>query len=163
MPKRQKKVSSYDLECDFVQKAVVELQKFERPNLSKYCRDRAIPDAICQRIRRALKGNNNRKTRPATNTKLSAEQDLALERFCDKIDDVGFGVTRAMVTAQADALLAEAHEGDDEPPRVGVQWASRWLASHTKYYKTRAKPIDLARKLAQDPSEFSRKGPGSSR
>ncbi|KAK7184726.1 transposase, partial [Paraphaeosphaeria sporulosa] len=133
MPKAKKQVSSYIADTQIVDRAVVELQALTRPDVTAYCRDRDIL-RLRKRIYYAL----------------STEQELALIRFCDAIDDVGFGITRELVQQQADFLLADAHDGDD-PPRVGTNWASRWLSSQPKYYRTKAKPMDLARKLAQSP------------
>jgi len=150
MPKSVKEISKYTREVQIVNEAVVELQTLNRPNVRAYCRDRNI-NHLRQRVQRALNGAKNKSTREPANKKLSIEQDLALERFIDAIDDVGFGVQKELVSQQADALLAEAYEGDGPPPRVGVNWASRWLAAHTKYCRTKATPIELARKLAQSP------------
>src|SRR6478736_5509951 len=149
MPKAKKQVSSYIADTQIVDRAVVELQALTRPDVTAYCRDRDIL-RLRKRIYYAVRGGNNKSTRPSTNKKLSTEQELALIRFCDAIDDVGFGITRELVQQQADFLLADAHDGDD-PPRVGTNWASRWLSSQPKYYRTKAKPMDLARKLAQSP------------
>ena len=121
-----------------------------RPNVTAYCRDRNIP-YLRNRVLYALQGGLNRKPRSKANKKLLIKQELAFKRVCTAIDDVGFGITREFVRSAADALLADVHEGDSPPPHVGVNWASRWLNSHKEYYNTKAKPIDLAQKLAQCP------------
>jgi hypothetical protein len=83
---------------------------------------------------------------------LSEEQDLALERYLDAIDAIGFGVHRALVEQQASALLMESYTGINEgPPQIGKQWARRWLLRHPKYKRVKAKPMEVQRKLAQEP------------
>lgn len=82
---------------------------------------------------------------------LTEEQLIALKHFCDAIDDVGFGIHKELVRAEADRLLAVAHTGDGDPPRCGVHWEERWLKQHKEYTKVKAKPMETARKLAQQP------------
>ena len=138
----------YDKDCQLIAKAVVELRKWKNPNVSAYARDRGLD---YQRLLRAYKGGNNRSTRPSTNQKLTEEQDLALERFLDVIDDIGFGIHAGLVAQQANALLAESHTGSDPPPTVGKHWPARWLKAHPKFMRVKAKPIEVARKIAQSP------------
>ncbi|KAF1975802.1 hypothetical protein BU23DRAFT_597540 [Bimuria novae-zelandiae CBS 107.79] len=92
MPKVTKEVPQYIQDSKIVENALVELRRVARPNVTAYCRDRNISH-LRQRVTRALRGLNNKSTRPAANKRLSDEQESALERFCDAIDDVGFGLS----------------------------------------------------------------------
>jgi hypothetical protein len=47
---------------------------------------------------------------------LTKEQLIALKRFCDAINDVGFGIHKELVRAEADRLLAVAYRGNRELP-----------------------------------------------
>jgi hypothetical protein len=138
----------YDKDCQLIADAVAELRRWENPNVSAYARDHGLN---YQRLLRAYKGGNNRSTRPSTNRKLTEEQDLALERFLDAVDDIGFGIHAGLVAQQANALLAESHTGSDPPPTVGKRWPARWLKAHPKFVRVKAKPLEIARKLAQSP------------
>jgi hypothetical protein len=64
------------------------------------------------------KGGRTRSDRRPPNRLLSEEQDLALERYMDAIDAIGYGVYRGLVEQQANAILAESYTGLDEahPP-----------------------------------------------
>jgi hypothetical protein len=79
MPKAKKEVSQYTRECQIIENAVLELRKLSRPNVSAYCRDRNISH-LRLRLQRRLNGRNTKSTRPATNKKLSIEQELALTK-----------------------------------------------------------------------------------
>jgi hypothetical protein len=48
--------------------------------------------------------------------RLIEEQGLVLERYCDAVDGLGFGMTKSMVKVQAYSLLEEAY-------LAGTQWA----------------------------------------
>src|SRR5205823_5509592 len=86
------------------------------------------------------------------NYRLTETQDLALVRYLEAIDAIGFGVHRTMIEQQANFLISEAYLGSNEaPPVVGKQWARRWLKKHPQFKWIKAKPLDIERKLAQEP------------
>ena len=87
-----------------------------RPNLTVYCRDRNI-NHLYHRLRRALLGHKNRSSRVAINKRLIESQDVALERFYDAIDDVGFRIIVGLIYQHANTLLADVHDSNgDRPP-----------------------------------------------
>jgi hypothetical protein len=133
--------------------AVQTLRSVTKPNIAAFARDHELP---YQRLKRAYQGGNNRTTRPSTNKLLTDEQEVALKHFLDSIDDIGFGIHKSLVEQQCDALLALSHTGPGDPPRCGRRWAGRWLHAHKEYQRVRAKPIEIARKLAQQPEAIER-------
>ena len=133
--------------------AVQTLQTVPNPNIAAFARDHNLP---YRRLNRAYKGGNSCSTRPPTNKLLTEEQEVALKHFLDAIDDIGFGIHKALVEQQCDALLALSHTGPEEPPRCGNRWAERWLKQHREYHRVRAKPMEVARKLAQQPEAIER-------
>jgi hypothetical protein len=74
------------------------------------------------------KGGRTRSDRRPPNLRLSEEQDLALERYIDAVDAIGYGVHRGLVEQQANALLEESYTGLDEAyPQLGKHWVRWWL------------------------------------
>ncbi|KAF1993088.1 DDE-domain-containing protein, partial [Amniculicola lignicola CBS 123094] len=103
------------------------------------------------RLRRAYLDLPTRSDRKPLNYCLSAEQDLALERYLDAIDTIGYGIYRGIITSQAYALLKELYTGINKAPKLlGKNWARRWLARHLKYARVKAKLMEIQQKLAQE-------------
>ncbi|KAF2186064.1 hypothetical protein K469DRAFT_153660 [Zopfia rhizophila CBS 207.26] len=142
------KETAYDTEVKRIKEAVQLLKTLNNPNVKQYARDHQLP---YQRLLRAFHGGHNQKTRPQGNQKLTEEQDLALLRYCDAIDDISFGLHQTLVTQQANALLAEVHHSQGPLLTVGKQWVKRWLQSKLQYQRVKVKPIEVAQKLAQQP------------
>lgn len=151
MAPRAVKVSQYAEDTRRIEDAVKKLRLYNCPNIHQYATDNALP---YKRLLRAYKGLPNRSTRPPTNRKLSMEQDLALCRFLDAIDAIGFGIHHGLIEQQANAnaLLDESYLGTQEDaPTIGKHWARRWLLFHPEYRRVKAKPTELAGKFAQQP------------
>jgi hypothetical protein len=55
------------------------------------------------------KGGRTRSDRRPPNRLLLEEQDLALKRYMDAIDAIGYGVYWGLVEQQANAILAESY------------------------------------------------------
>lgn len=127
------------------------LASMNRPNVKQYA---ATYDLPYQRLLRLYKGGNTRSDRAliVDTRRLSPDQDLALCRYLDSLDAIGYGVHRGLITAQAYQLLLDACSGNDEaPPPIGKQWARRWLKRHPEYQRVKATPMEVLRKLQQQP------------
>jgi hypothetical protein len=124
------------------------IKALHKPNVKRYA---ALHNLPYQRLRHALQGKHDRTSRTQAHWLLSDHQDLALERYCDAVNEIGFGITKNLVETQANTLLEESFFGSEEAPRVGKHWASRWLARNTRYKRTKAAPMEVARKLAEQP------------
>jgi hypothetical protein len=131
-----------------ISKAVQILHSMDNPNIAAFARDYNLP---YQRLKRAYRGGQSRSTRPSTNKLLTEEQEAALKRFLDAIGDIGFGIHKSLIKQQTDALLAASHQDIGPPRRCGDHWAERWLQANPQYQKVKAKPLEIQRKLAQEP------------
>jgi hypothetical protein len=61
------------------------------------------------------------------------------------------------VIIQAYALMEESYIGPDEaPPPLGKNWGRRWLQRHPECRRVKAKPMEVQRKLAQEPEVLHR-------
>lgn len=148
MPKVHKRKSVYKEEVVALQKHAEALRLLYQPNIKSYATTHNLP---YQRLRRAYLGLPNRcdRAKPPALYRLNESQDLALERYLDAIDNIGFGIHRGLVEQQANSLLEDAYTGLNEvAPKVGKLWARRWLARHPKYRRVKAKSIEVQRKLA---------------
>jgi len=60
-----------------------------------------------------------------------------------------------MVRNAANSILAQnhttLHNNDELPPQVGIHWLQRYL-DKSLYKRTKAKPMETARKKAQEPA-----------
>ena len=149
MAPKASKISSYAADVLVLKEHVAKLHQYTNPDLKSYARVHNLP---YYRLYRMYKGGHTRSDRRPPNTLLSEEQDLALERYMDAIDAIGYGVHRGLVEQQANAILAESYTGLDEAhPQLGKHWARRWLQRHPKYRRVKAKPMEIHRKLAQEP------------
>jgi hypothetical protein len=72
--------------------------------------------------------------------RLIEEQGLVLERYCDAVDGLGFGMTKSMVKVQAYSLLEEAYlKYDDIPKWENTGQDAGWHAmGGTKGHKLRS-------------------------
>lgn len=83
-------------------------QTYTIPNISSYAKVHNLP---YHRLRRAYLRKPTRLERNISNYRLSDSQDLALERYLDAIDAIGYGIHRGLVAQQAYALLEESVYG----------------------------------------------------
>ncbi|KAF2032529.1 hypothetical protein EK21DRAFT_60646, partial [Setomelanomma holmii] len=143
------KITLYAAEVVVLKDHAEKLRKHTKPNIKSYATTYNLP---YYRLLRMCKGLPTRSDRRPPAHQLSEEQDLALERYLDVINAIGFGVYRALVEPQANTLLMDSYTGIDEGhQQLGKQWARRWLQRHPKYRRVKAKPIEVQRKLAQEP------------
>jgi len=142
---------NYIEECVVLDEHALRLHALSRPNIKSYAETHHLP---YQRLRRAYQGGKTRSNRQSTaeHRRLSPELDLALCWYLDALDAIGYGVHRGIIHAQATALLHEAYTGSDKgPPLLGKNWSRQWLKRHPKYKRVKATPMEVLRKLQQQP------------
>jgi hypothetical protein len=149
MPSESSSAKKYAADVAVLRNHAMELQQYTNPDVKSYATAHNLP---YQRLRRAYLNRPTRCDRKPDNYRLNNSQELALERYLDAIDDIGFGIHRGIVQQQAYAMLEETYTGIDEAsPPLGKNWARRWLQRHPRYQRVKAKPIEVVRKLAQEP------------
>ena len=139
----------YRKEVALYKEHAAKLHSHQKPNISSYAKTYNLG---YKRLLRAYKNALTRSDKKPTNYRLNDAQDLALERYLDAINAIGFGIHHRMIAQQAYALLQESYIGLDESPTpLGHNWARRWLQRHPKYRRVRSKPMEVQRMLAQQP------------
>lgn len=129
----------------------LKLHAINHLNIKRYAELHHLP---YQRLRRAYQGGKTRSNRQSTADyrRLSPDLDLALCRYLDALDAIGYGIHRGLIHAQATALLDETYTGLDEaPPPLGKNWSRRWLARHPQYRRVKTTLMEVLRKLQQQP------------
>jgi hypothetical protein len=117
------KLSKYAAEVAELNEHAAKLRTYMKPNILSYAKNHNLP---YHRLRRAYLYKPTRLDRAVPNYRLTDTQDLALERYLDAIDAIGYGIHRDLVTQQAYALLEESYIGPDKaPPPLGTNWARR--------------------------------------
>jgi hypothetical protein len=104
MPKHTSKVSKYAVEVVELREHAIKLRQYTNPNIRSYATAHNLP---YYQLRRAYLNLPTRSDRKPVNYRLNDEQDLALERYLDAINAIGFGIHRELVAQQAYALLQE--------------------------------------------------------
>lgn len=149
MPKSNSSASKYRKEVVLYKEHAAKLHRHLKPNISSYAKAHNLG---YKRLLRAYNNAPTRSDKKPTNCRLNDTQDLALERYLDAINAIGFGIHHRMIAQQAYALLQESYIGPDEsPPPLGNNWARRWLQRHQKYRRIKTKPMEVQRMLAQQP------------
>jgi hypothetical protein len=117
------KLSKYAEEVAELNEHAAKLRTYTNPNISSYAK---VHNLLYYRLRRAYLHKPTRLDRNIPNYRLSNSQDLALERYLDAIDAIGYGIHRGMIAQQAYALLEESCMGPDQAPLpLGKNWARR--------------------------------------
>ncbi|KJK73638.1 hypothetical protein H634G_11103 [Metarhizium anisopliae BRIP 53293] len=103
------------------------------------------------RLRRRFNGCSTKKGRPATNTKLSREEEVALSHYIDRLDAINFAVRAEFITDAANYIIKERSPsslaGQFEP--VGKLWTTRFIQRHG-YSKCLQKKLDSNRQASED-------------
>ena len=87
-----------------------------------------------ERIRqRVLQRCVSRSQRPATNLRFNPEQDKAFSNYIRRLWEIGVPLRYGLIRFAADTMLKATHIGSDQPPKVGVNWATKWLRSHSEF------------------------------
>jgi hypothetical protein len=102
LPKRKFEAESYGSLEVRIQEAINVLQERgeEKPNLAAAAREFELPP---QRLRARWNGRQSKFDRPAKNTKLSGDQELAVCLYLVRLDAIGTCARKKMVTNCANA------------------------------------------------------------
>jgi hypothetical protein len=92
------KVSKYAAEVAELNEHAAKLRKITKPNISS---NAMLNNLSYHRLSRAYLNNPTRLDRVVPNYRPSDEQDLALERYLDAIDAIGYGIHRGIIAQQA--------------------------------------------------------------
>ena len=112
-------------------------------------------DAPESRVRRRLIGISSKKESGGYNKRLSPDQELAVCHFLDRIATLGIDARKQMVSSIANRILRRAHNDPTmDPPKVGPQWALRFLQRHPEYIIKKKKPLAIERKNAHSIHEI---------
>jgi hypothetical protein len=128
------KPSKYAEEVAVLRKHATKLRQLTSSNTKPNLRSHAVAQLLplsYHRFRCTWLSLPIKLDRIATNTRLSEEQDLVLERYLDAIDAIGFGIHRGLVQQQAYMLLEESYMGVDETLPTG-EVLSMLLAAETQ-------------------------------
>jgi len=135
--------SSMDIE-DRIQEAIEKISHEEKPNIPATARDLKLPE---HRLRARLKGRQSRHQRPASNRKLSPDQELALCQYWNRLDEIGLPARCRHIGSYANAILARAHHDSSTPaPTISRMWTGRFLQRHPEYLIRKQKTLDVKRK-----------------
>jgi hypothetical protein len=119
------------------------------PNISQLARDYDVP---YDRLYGRYHGRPSRSERPAANTKLNSDQELALYEFVRRRDYMGSPMRLPEIEKAANSILKEAHTDPNTPPIiVGEHWTQRWLEKYPELHTRKEKAIDAERKEQHDP------------
>jgi hypothetical protein len=94
------------------------VRTLHNPNVKQYAGLHHLP---YQRFRRALQGEHARTSRSQARWLLSDHQDLALERYCDAVNEISFGITRSSIETKANKLLEESFSGPEGREELSKQ------------------------------------------
>jgi hypothetical protein len=139
MPPCVSKISQYAAKVAELREHITHLCQYTKPNIKSYATVHALP---YQRLLRLYNDSATRSNHKPLNYHLSKEQDLALKRYLDAIDAIGYGIHRGLVITQAYALMEESYIGPDEAsPPLGKNWGRRWLQRHPKYRRVKVSDV----------------------
>ncbi len=131
-----------------VRDILAEREAGERSNIAEKAREYRVSR---YRIDRRLRGIESRISRKPTNYKLSEVQKQALLRYIFALDEIGHSIRYDSVSRIANEMLKKNHKGNDSAPFVDQYWTRRFLDRYPELHKAKQKPLELERKLAQDP------------
>lgn len=104
-----------------------------------------------QRLQRRCKGITARPGMQAANTKLSAEEEVAICHYINRLDNASFAVRPEFITDAANYILKERSSSTKQHfPTVGQNWTSRFISRHG-YSKKLQKKLDSNRYAAEEP------------
>ena len=88
---------------------------------------------------------------------MSADEELAVCLYLDRLEAIGTAARKQMITGCANDILRRSFtpcESDTKPPEVGPLWTQRFLERHPEYKVRKQRSIDSNRKNAHDPEVF---------
>ena len=65
---------------------------------------------------------------------MSADQELAVYQYLDRLDAIGTSTYQQMVTSCTNAILAYGHTRSDPAPLVSNHWSPRFLDRYPEYH-----------------------------
>ncbi|KAJ6280839.1 hypothetical protein J3E71DRAFT_241122 [Bipolaris maydis] len=113
MSKSNSSALKYGKEVVLYKEHAAKLHRHLKPNISSYAKAHNL---AYKRLLRAYNNAPTRSDKKPTNCRLNDTQDLALERYLDAINAIGFGIHHRMIAQRAYALLQESYIGPDESP-----------------------------------------------
>jgi hypothetical protein len=98
-----------------------------------------------------MKGITSKTGHPGYNTKLSSEEEVAICRYIDRLDNCNFAVRVEFITDAANYILKERSSlsSSSPPPTVGKVWTTRFIQRHG-YTKRLQKKLDSNRQASED-------------
>ncbi len=131
---------------DRIERACDAYNSEDNPKISIVAQTFNVP---YHRLRARLKGRIARNQQPILGQKLSITQENALCQYIDRLDAVGVGLRRSLLTNAANAILRQNHHNTATPsPTVSGKWPEQFLARHPEYSLVKQKTIDIKRKKA---------------
>lgn len=97
---------------------------------------------IHRQVLRTVRGVHRRKLEP--------DQEKALHDCFVQLDRSGMPARLHMIEQAANMILRMGADPTTPPPRVGPQWAKRWLDRQKDLSKVKRKPLAASRKNAHD-------------
>ena len=132
-----------------IEEAIDEMKNEKKTNIAALARKYALPE---QRLRARLKGRISRKQRESPNRKLTADQELGLCQYLDRLDELGIPPRYRHISSYANSILLGVHTDTAEPPpTVGPAWTQHFLQRHPEYHVRKQKTLDVERKQSHDP------------
>lgn len=142
-------MTSYSDMEDRIQEGLNDLSEMSDPNIASYARENNLP---YRKLLARWHGTPSKLEQDPRGRKLNEEQEQALIRFIDSMDEKGLCIRKPMVTDAANSILKLSHEGPlFKTPVVGPNWTKRFLERHPEFTVQRQKTLDLNRKMAHDP------------
>ena len=138
----------YEIKEARVQDAVNFYRSIDKPNITKAAKAKAAP---YKRIYNRINGIKSKIERRSPNRKLSPVQEAALLIYIDRIDYLGCSTLIHQVHNTAKRILRIATRDGEEPPTLGRDWTTRFIASNPSCYKVKQKPLKIDRAVITDP------------
>ena len=144
---------TYDKVEKQVTLAVNVIRTREKCSRNKIAKEFRVP---LQRLRSQLNGHPPKSTVQGVHRrKLAPDQEKALHDYFVILDKIGLPARLNMIEQAANSLLRLSADptpdtSDTPQPKVGRQWAKRWMDRQNDLFKVKRKPIPAARKNPHD-------------
>jgi len=131
------------------------LQTRKITNIAQAAWDYNIDD---RELRRRIKGIGPRSRCGGYNKTLSDEQEEALKRYINKLNEIEVLLYTSSLEYAANTLLRYTHPLTSFRPVyiVGSNWSQRFLRRNPQYYKRKRKPLSKLQKDTHDPKDIKR-------
>ncbi len=140
---------SYNDQERDIQKA---LNHHESDPSLKFTKLAELYDVPYHRLVARAKGRGTRANSGGHNKALSDDQETALCRIIDRLEDDGINCRVSMIGSIANFILRNAHDDPESlPPTVSSNWPTRFLDRREEYRIRISKPLAFDRSFAHDP------------